>query len=614
MLTHTSSFSLAVSTAILRDISDVFSCQLTYEVDYIKSLSWPDCIIHFATLGKAIDNSLITGSQLVVDPLFPLSSSSTGDIDSCLPRFLYLLFSEVWTDSGFPLYRFLPPETIVDVAGTPVASSSEAIKHSCAAVFLLRQFFSAFSKASDIPVIANEELEWSSFVSRITERPNICLDPNIDQKVAARLPTDYPVKEIVLVARRLLQDVLYPDNQLHPSLAQWVSNPWGKHGPGAVAGGEKGREKWFFLDNPRFHRGLLTGSYSEKLPNTRDGFFPVRPARACMVPKDFRKHRIICAEPKELQYAQQGLCATIMAIVQENLSTRRHIDFSSQEKSFDMSHFYGFSTIDLEDASDRLSLRLFELLFPKEFVDLVIPYRSRSVSLPDGQRHYTQSAFTMGNALCFPIETLAFWAISAAVLLGDDRLGRCYDRLSVSKLPLRVFGDDIILPVWAVNRVCGILTLCGLRPNASKTCNGSSSVREACGSWWYLRQDCRIVKFHYAERLDIVSWTSFFDVIGQLTESGLIHTANAIETCLHAVYPIPRFLLSKRGVAVNDIHGYIRFNKDLCRLEYRRPLSDQADTRALPGAIGLTAYWTKQATRVLYPNSQRVKYRWVSLS
>jgi len=331
-----------------------------------------------------------------------------------------------------------------------------------------------------------------------------------------------------------------------------------------------------------------------------------------MVPKDFRKHRIICAEPKELQYAQQGLCATIMAIVGENLSTRRHIDFSSQEKSFDMSHFYGFSTIDLEDASDRLSLSLFELLFPKEFVDLVVPYRSRSVLLPDGTVVQTQSAFTMGNALCFPVETLTFWALAAAVLLGDNRLAACYDRQRVSQLPLRVFGDDIILPVWAVQRVCGILTLCGLRPNVSKTCNGSSSVREACGSWWYLRQDCRVVKFHYAERLDIVSWTSFFDVIGSLTESGLNHTASTIETCLHAVYPIPKFLLSKAGSSECN-RGYIRFNKNLCRLEYRRPLSDQANTRVLPGSIGLTAFWTRQASRVLYPNSQRIKYRWVSL-
>jgi len=273
MLTHTGSFSLAVSSAILRDISDVFSCHLTYEQEWIKSQKWPDTIILFSKLGKAIDESLITGKQLVVDPSFPLSVSIDGE-RSCLPRFLYVLFSEVWNDEGFPLYRFLPPETILDIAGKPVASSSEAIRHSCASVFLLRQFFLAFSKASDIPVIANVDEEWSAFVSRISERPRVIIDPTVEQKAIAKLPLDYPVKEIILVARRLLQDLIRPDNSLHPMLAQWESNPWGRHGPGAVAGGEKGREKWFFLDNPRFHRGFCLARTRKSFRIRETGFTP----------------------------------------------------------------------------------------------------------------------------------------------------------------------------------------------------------------------------------------------------------------------------------------------------------------------------------------------------
>jgi hypothetical protein len=480
------------------------------------------------------------------------------------------------------------------------------------AVLLLRQILLLFSKATDIPVQKDENDEVNEFISRTSpENPRTCIKYRPGLSI------------IFSHARQILSELLTPDGIIHPALAQWIDNPFGKHGPGAVAEREKGREKWnFWYDCMRLPSLLYSDVHGQPI-GQEVTLQPLR-SRLCVVPKDFRGHRLICAEPKELQFAQQGLLKVFEYILESSMLTSGHITLRDQIPSFRMSRYLKYGTIDLKDASDHITLRLLKILLPRSVYNLVTRFRSNGIILPDGRviEQYN-TAFTMGNALCFPIETLVFWSLSLATILSDDGSSVPNDHELVNrvrKIPLRVFGDDIIAPIEWVTRITEVLTAAGLSVNTDKTCK-LTLVRESCGSWWYAGFDCRITKLKYSSTLDMFSWTSFQDVIPQLRECGMMILASELEDFCNTVYPTKRlvsFLLrrstSDSGENQIDLHHYCRYNSSLQRMEYRCPMRTADDTRALTGRLGYLTWFTQSANRFLNANAQRVKFKWVELT
>lgn len=277
-----------------------------------------------------------------------------------------------------------------------------------------------------------------------------------------------------------------------------------RHGPGAVFGGEKGNQKWSWTTKytslhtvyPYFeyHFGVRTAIF-DSLTRCRRNIplyllralkhyrslteVPEPTNRLLFVPKDSRGPRSIATEPKELMFIQQGLGRRMMKFIERHPLTRGHVNFSSQEinqnLALEASATKGWATIDLKDASDRVSCQLVKLLFPNRITTCLMALRSTAVELPDGSSLPLLKYASMGNALCFPVEALVFWAVAVASI--RENTG-CDDRALQS---VYVYGDDLIVDDAYYGLVVEALTRVGLKVNAHKSFHGDDPFRESCG-------------------------------------------------------------------------------------------------------------------------------------
>ncbi|DAD52503.1 TPA_asm: RNA-directed RNA polymerase [ssRNA phage SRR5467091_2] len=156
------------------------------------------------------------------------------------------------------------------------------------------------------------------------------------------------------------------------------------------------------------------------------------------------------------------------------------------------------ATIDLESASDRIALGLCERLFPKGLLAYLRLFRSPMCRLPDGRDIELHSMSTMGNGFTFPLMTMLFCAIIAAVY---RQMGiPVKNRGPVEDRNFAVFGDDLIVETVAARRVVNALSLLGFRVNSSKSFV-EGPFRESCGADFYNGEPVRGV---YIKRLETV--------------------------------------------------------------------------------------------------------------
>lgn len=510
--------------------------------------------------GKAIETSLITGSNLGIIPGLKLKKKSK------LPTLLYCLTSMLFDDDGQP--KSLEEQRLLN--GTVLRS--------------LRQTLSGLSKARDVDPSYDESIITTDFIRRVSVTPHIFLKGMW-----------------VRQARKLLKEVFEPDGQLHPSLAQWESNPFGRHGPGAVFGGETGSDKWSFGSIPGMDNTIFE---YENESIIIDGDDQRRLNRLELVPKDYRGPRLICIEPKELQFAQQGLLDVITHIVETNRVTAQDIDFKDQHKSQVLCTRRDLCTIDLKDASDLVSVALIKLLFPKSVSRILLAYRSTHTLTSQGETPLTTYA-TMGNALCFPVETLVFWAISRASI-----------PTNVTRI-VRVYGDDMIVPEEYVDRILENLKACGLSVNYQKTCTSRTLIRESCGAFVFNGDDARIVQLKRTRCSGIPDWISLLDSARELLARGFPCTSLSICESVNPVYPVPYGYtgLPPYLTGMRSADGkFIRFNRELQRLEARMPSRIVAGRqKQVPNMYKLYAYFVGAQQRSLTRDTEKVEFVWAAL-
>ena len=264
-----------------------------------------------------------------------------------------------------------------------------------------------------------------------------------------------------------------------------------KHGPGAVASGEKLWEKWDFKTlysqihqtfpyyDFFFHRSMFAildqKDMYKALVRSESGC-----ARVVLVPKDSRGPRLISAEPLEYQYIQQGVANVVVHLLESNRLTKGHINFAdqgvNQALALRSSMTRVLSTIDLKDASDRVSTELVNRIFAKAPIlrKALMATRSSATQLPNGTVVQLNKFAPMGSALCFPVQAVCYWAICVTALIADGytprrALGLVY-----------VYGDDILVPTSSFESVTKALEAAGLVVN-SKKCYRNSYFRESCG-------------------------------------------------------------------------------------------------------------------------------------
>lgn len=257
------------------------------------------------------------------------------------------------------------------------------------------------------------------------------------------------------------------------------------HGPGAVFDRNMNKGKWskwfsaidkvypyykyFYLSNPE---------HWASQPLAEDKIDDCIIARLTSVPKDARGPRLICVHPTEAIWIQEGLRDKLERSIQRknippwnwpcnqiHFDDQTHNGTLALQASIDRR----FATLDLKEASDRLSDCLVRYLFGSNY-KWFESCRAEYVSIPSLNMKVPVSCYApMGNATTFPVQSLVFWSVCVATMEVFHQLDH-----------LLVFGDDIIVPSSLAPRVIEVLEELGLVVNRSKSFY-KGAFRESCG-------------------------------------------------------------------------------------------------------------------------------------
>nr|UJQ85636.1 MAG: hypothetical protein 3 [Leviviridae sp.] len=339
-----------------------------------------------------------------------------------------------------------------------------------------------------------------------------------------------------------------------------------RHGPGATADRLRGNRKFEQREWPsRLDRMFPFQEYV--LPNLRyHGYLDrvhflepgaERPVKVTPVPKTLDTPRLIAIEPTAMQYMQQAVATSLVRALEsrDEFSGIRSGYSSSefgwlvgfrdrvpnQEMARDGSRDGALATLDLSEASDRVSNQLVRrMLAPHPWLaEGVESCRSRraAVEFPSGKTKVIRLGkfASMGSALTFPIEALVF---STCAILGIEKaLNRRLTKKDVRSLRgrVRVYGDDIIVPVEYVHSVVKVLETFGFQVNRGKSF-WTGKFRESCGGDYYDGEDITIVRCRRlfptgvpTQRRNVLETISLVSLRNRFYEHGLWSTARYLD-------------------------------------------------------------------------------------
>lgn len=286
-----------------------------------------------------------------------------------------------------------------------------------------------------------------------------------------------------------------------------------RHGPGQTADRLLGNKKYdmqYWPDHlesrfPWVEWGIPNYRYGDEKPNDWEGSYAsthVVPARMTLVPKTMSSPRVIVMEPTSVQYMQQAILTTLVETIESETSM---IGFSDQTVNRSMaregSALRGLATLDLSEASDRVTYLQAASCFSvlPNIWEALDATRSAEVSLPLGLGKRSIGKFaSMGSAVCFPVEAVVFLvAIFVAIRRYHRRADAGFDltRSFVQKMEgrVRVYGDDIIVPVDYLPDVYEVFALMGWKINVNKSFS-KSFFRESCGGDYWRGEDITPVR------------------------------------------------------------------------------------------------------------------------
>jgi len=383
-----------------------------------------------------------------------------------------------------------------------------------------------------------------------------------------------------------------------------LSNIRPRHGPGAVSTRQVLWDKyvWTNVSSEITRYYPLDAYFCASLGHVCDSYQSFStiddkslPARVILVPKDSRGPRLISCEPVDNQWIQQGISRAIVSLVENHSLTRDHVFFTDQEPNQQAALWGSFSgglaTLDLNEASDRVSLELVRLLFPPHIRERMECCRSSCTVLPDGRELHLRKFAPMGSALCFPVMALTIWSLLTAA---------APDRYTQERI--LVYGDDVIVPTEFVEDAMSTLESVGLKINRDKSCT-SGFFRESCGTDAFKGVNVTPVRFRtvwtsYRSPDSYVSWIAYAN---HLYSKGFKEAANYIAGELHALYgAIPDSdtvfgcpsLFRELSV---EVPRRSKWNHKLQRREwYVWDIRTPVVRRTMPGWLMLLRYFTEQ--------------------
>ncbi len=295
-----------------------------------------------------------------------------------------------------------------------------------------------------------------------------------------------------------------------------------RHGPGATADRLKGNRKFDQIEwTERLERVFSWGDFI--IPSSRyfQEYLPrvnflepgaERPVRVITVPKTLKSPRIIAIEPTCMQYVQQGLLAKFVEYIESPFvwfNSNHNLGFGvvgfthqepNQQLACEGSLNGELATLDLSEASDRVSNQLVRAMLDNypNLAEGVDACRSRKADV-QGKIIRLAKFASMGSALTFPIEamvfsTIVFMGIAKAISEEEGSRARVdTDLIMRYRSRVRVYGDDIVVPVRFVHQVVELLEAFGLKVNSNKSF-WTGKFRESCGKEYYNGHDVSIVR------------------------------------------------------------------------------------------------------------------------
>jgi len=335
-----------------------------------------------------------------------------------------------------------------------------------------------------------------------------------------------------------------------------------RHGPGSTADRLLGNEKYNQVEwttrlesvFPFLENALPSARYFERVggvtflePDAE------RPVRVITVPKTLKTPRIIAIEPTCMQFMQQAILESLvqkLEAVRAVGNTRQNVacgfvGFSDQDPNREMARIGSrnqtLATLDMSEASDRVSNQHVMLLTKwwPHVSEAIQATRSTKADVP-GHGVMPLSKFaSMGSAVCFPMEAMVFTTL---VFLGiQDKLNKQLTRKDVLSYSgqVRVYGDDIVIPVDCVDSVISRLESFGFKVNSSKSFwNGK--FRESCGGDYYDGEwvtPVRVRREFPSSRKQVDRVISLVELRNQFYFAGLWKTAGWLDRRLRIVLP-----------------------------------------------------------------------------
>lgn len=518
-------------------------------------------------LGKALDQGLVCGTFKNI-PHFSLKRNTR------LPTFCHSVFREIFGSDG-------------DLRSD---ANTTCIHH-------LRQFLLFDSKVISTPTEQQKVTAIEDFKTRQSALRGV------------RLDTGHPV---LLRAQWLLTRVLKRCD---------LSDILPGHGPGIVSEGYNRFERWDFSSWPykaeREYPFGVYGTHSFRAIASRGIGVPLirnKVTKCCLVPKDFRGPRLISAESTATQYLQQGQMRSLMSYIDSHPILSRSIclrDQTHNQKKASEAYDNDQVTLDLSNASDTVSVAVVWYLLsgvPKLRRQLM---STRSDYMRYNNEYVRISAFApMGSAVCFPVETLVFWAISMASLMlvrpvCQAKRAALNKGFTPAQQPLRelaslvsVFGDDIIVPSDCFETLVSTLSHIGCSVNKSKTCY-ATPFRESCGSDWFGKHDVTIIRnrrYTYDNSRDVRDYPVLSALQRKFFLHGFYKTAELLSTWVREIRPTVTVsldtLVSCQKMDLDSTFTYPRTHPTTRYLGSRTELGARfADRQSFVGS----AFWHTQS-------------------
>ena len=450
--------------------------------------------------------------------------------------------------------------------------------------------------------------------------------------------TDSDVSEFVRMGRLLFSDLFTAlDRDI------WNGDIVPRHGPGATAdkltsNGKYATRYWTDRLEKVFHVGDFLYPNIRHVDDCYDGVDFLEPdsempSRVISVPKTQKTPRIIAIEPSSVQYVQQGILESMMRVIGSTW-LNQFIGTESQEPNQLLAQEGSLSgslaTLDLSEASDRVSFELVKALMHDHPLSLegVSACRSLRASVP-GQGIISLSKFaSMGSALCFPFEAMVF--LTTIFLAIEKEQGYRFTNKSdflrfVGQV--RVYGDDIIVPVDYVHTVVDLLEHFGAKVGRSKSF-WIGRFRESCGKEYYSGHDVSIVKVRNmfpSHRQQVAETISLVSLRNQFYYSGCWETCEWLDSKIQKILKyFPVVEPSSSALGRHSFLGYVSEKED----EYlHKPMvkahvvSSVSPKDNLDGPAALLKYFLKRGgprhdrrhlERAGRPRTVRIKTRWTS--